>query len=279
MSKRIIWPNGSTSALTITFDDGYADTYEETAVWLAERGMGATYYVVSRCVGKDFENKPTATWENWHNASSLGHEIASHSATHASMAGFFSEIGPVLGGILAAPDRGGQFRQIILRAYALMKHRYSKDGIRDELDPLMEPAISRQEIIGKLPECPVLSFSYPAGRVNPAARQAVVAAGYHSARGNQAGINLDKNSLFALRSLCLGPGLERQDLEPWLLRSIHQNGWLILTFHLVSKNNPTQYPYYCSVADFQRIVDRIQELPFWVANQQSVIEYLGKREP
>jgi len=279
MIKRLIWPNRACAALTIAFDDGYADTYHETSAWLAEHGLGATYYVVSRRVGTSFENLPTATWENWRRAAQLGHEIASHSVTHTSMAGPYCDIRRIFLGILAAPDRRALIRQTVLRINALRKYQPKASDLQDHIDRLLEPSVSRQEIKHQLPECPVVSFSYPAGRINRAARQAVAKAGYQSARGNVAGVNRGIDSPFALRSICLGPGLTLQEMEPWLLRTIDQGGWLIVTFHLVSKTNSAQYPYHCSVVDFQRIVNRIIGLPFWVTTQQAVVEHFEMGTP
>lgn len=272
MNNRSHWPNDASAALTITFDDGFADTYHETAAWLADKGLGATYYIVSRRVGTNFENIPTATWENWRQAAHLGHEIASHSATHAPMAGLFSDVRQFILGSLAAPDPRVLLRQTILRTKALNQYSYRTIDILEPINPLLEPAISRQEIEHHLPGRPVVSFSYPAGRINRAARLAVAQAGYISARGNQMGINLDVASPFALHSICIGPGLTLHELEPWLQRAIERGGWLIITFHLISVANPTQYPYCCPVEDFKRMVNRIQELPFWVANQNAVVE-------
>jgi hypothetical protein len=212
-------------------------------------------------------------------AARQGHEIASHSATHAPMAGLLSDIGPVFKGILSAPDRFAHIRQIILRMFALYSYPKSAKNVQSFIDPLLEPRVSRQEIQQHLPDCQVLSYSYPGGRLNAAARQAVAAAGYLSARGNQAGINNGFDSPFALCDLCHGPGLTLTEMEPWMLQTIDQGGWLILTFHLVSKSNPAQYPYTCSVLDFRQIIKRLQKLPFWIATQQAVVAYLGKNTP
>ena len=279
MPAQIDWPNGKSAALTITFDDGFADTYHETCGWLAEREIKATYFLISRYVGKCFENIATANWENWRLAAGQGHEVASHGATHATMAGLKAGIDPVLRGILSAPDRFSYFRQIFFRFLALRKYQKPANNSPGLVDPLSEPQVSRQEIRQHLPNCQVLSFSYPAGRLNLAACQAVEAAGYLSARGNQAGINIGGNSPFTLRNLCLGPGLTLPELEPWLRRTLDQSGWLIITFHLVSKNNSTLYPYHCSVSGFRQMIHRIEKLPFWVTTQQAVVTYLQGNMP
>lgn len=274
-----IWPNGASAALTITFDDGYADTYCQTAAWLADRGHKATYYVISRRVGAYFERLPTATWHDWRCAAQMGHEVASHSATHSPMAGPLCDVRRILLGILDSPDRRAFIRQSFQRARALRGYRPDAETPQERVDPLLEPSISRREIRRQLPGCRVSSFSYPAGRLDRAARRAVADAGYLSARGNQVGVNPGVSSPYALRNICLGPGLMLKELEPWLLRAVGQRGWLILTFHLVSNDNTAHYPYHCSVPDFQRIVERIERLPFWVASQQAVVEHCGMSAP
>lgn len=274
MVERLIWPNCALAALTLTFDDGYADTYQETCSWLAERGLGATYYVISHRVGTWFENLPTASWDDWRQAALLKHEIGSHSATHTCMAGLTSDLRRMLAGVRAAPSRYQFVRQTILRVKALREY-HSNSKVRAELiNPFLEPLTSRNEIQDRLSDYRLDSYSYPAGRLNRRALQAVAAAGYRSARGLDPGINDIRRNRFALRSICPGPGLSLRDLEPWLALTLRWGGWLIITFHLISKLNALQYPYHVEVSEFKRFIRAAEKLPFWIASQQAVCDHL-----
>jgi peptidoglycan/xylan/chitin deacetylase (PgdA/CDA1 family) len=274
MVKLRSWPGRTLAALTLTFDDGFTDTYHETCGWLATRGLTATYFVITKHVGKQFENMQTASWGNWQEAATLNHEIASHGATHAPMAGLASELRRFVVSIYQAPNRIQLLFAFWLRFFALRRHKVVRQAQENRAKISSEPIISRNEIMDQIDNYLVQSYAYPAGKFNKSAQSAVAAAGYASARSLNPGINDSGVNPFALRSLCLGPGFSISHLRPWLDRTLEQSGWLILTFHLVAENNPNQYPYFCSTNDFKSIIHEIERLPFWFAPQEEVARYL-----
>jgi len=268
------WPGRALAALTLTFDDGFADTNHETCGWLAARGSAATYFVITKYAGKHFENLQTASWGNWQEAASLNHEIASHGATHVPMAGLASELRRLIVSIYHSPNPIQLFTEFWQRFLAL--RRYQVVGQLKESRGLAssEPSISRNEIMDQIDQYSVQSYAYPAGRYNKSAQSAVAAAGYTSARGLEPGINNSGVNPFALRSLCLGTGNSMSHIRPWLERTLEQSGWLILTFHLVAEENQNQYPYFCSTKEFKSIILEIEKLPIWVATQGVIARYL-----
>lgn len=88
---RNTWPEGS---VALTFDDGYANFYEEGAAALAARGFSATVFVVSGHVGgrNDWEppparlgSRPMLSWSQLSELSSAGIEIGAHTRRHRDL--------------------------------------------------------------------------------------------------------------------------------------------------------------------------------------------------
>jgi hypothetical protein len=141
-------------------------------------------------------------------------------------------------------------------------------------DPLAEIAISKDQIQRQIPGLKVTSFAYPSGRHDRAARQAVAAAGYRSARGHTYGLNGSGSDPFALRAVGLGAGLAPDDIVPLIEKARTTGGWLILALHLVSEQNADNYPYWLSTAEFQRLLDRLQRAPLWITTQAEATRFL-----
>jgi len=63
-------------------------------------------------------------------------------------------------------------------------------------------------------------------------------------------------------------------MDSWLAQTLKRGGWLIITFHLVSRLNSQQYPYHSPVLEFKTFVREVEKLPFWIASQQAVSDHL-----
>lgn len=277
----ITWPAGAQAAVTFSFDDGYAATYETTVTCLHERCLCATYNVITDCIGAAFEQLPTATWSQWRQAHGLGHEIASHSASHVALAGSFSDLRRFLKGLYGAPDRIVHAAQLATRARALWAfngNRRSRATVlsfrRSSIPSTADLAASRLSIERAVQGASVESFVYPSGRYNSASRGVVATAGFKSARTLDLGLNHAFCDLFALHAIALGPGTTVDDLAVWLERAVQSRTWLIVVLHLVARHNPTNYPYFCSLSEFQRLLDAVQSQPFWIATQRQVVRHL-----
>jgi peptidoglycan/xylan/chitin deacetylase (PgdA/CDA1 family) len=127
----------------ITFDDGYTSVLEEALPELAQRGFGATAFIIADRIGGTNEWDAGPVWPLLDAAgvaelAAAGIEIGSHSATHPHLAGL--------------PAR---------------RQAAEASASRGRLEDLLS--------------APVRGFAYPYGSMDEAARYAVGAAGYEYA--------------------------------------------------------------------------------------------------
>jgi len=153
-------------SIAITFDDGFADNYENAFPVLQEYGFPATVFVVSRLVGRTnewmqeegFPARKLLGWKELKEISENGITIGSHTTTHASLIDI---------------EKKSAMHEII----------NSKSELEDAL--------------GKS----VLYFAYPYGRFNQQIEELVAEAGYLGACSTRSGFNSVHVSPFALRRI------------------------------------------------------------------------------
>lgn len=151
----------------ITFDDGYSNNYEGAFIPLCERGMRATWYVVSGKAGGHADWLGAKTEETafmgtaqWRELAEHGMEIGSHTVTHAPL---------------------------------------------DQLEPpKLQDELARsksqiEDVIGR----PVLSLAYPFGRLSDPAVAAVGEAGYALACTTRSGWYRADESPLLIRRITL----------------------------------------------------------------------------
>ncbi len=275
------WQGDADAAITISFDDGYAATWDNAVFTLHQRGLYSTFNIITSLVGTTFSGIPTANWDQWHKAANLGHEIGSHGHDHTALAGKRSDLRRLFSGLQATPSRQAYLRQVWATRQAL-KHwkrpSLAAPAHRRPTQMIEDLHTSREQIDQALGRTCTTSFAYPNGRYNATACQLVAKAGFTSARSLDLGLNTYACSSFALRAVSLGPGISIQDLISWIDAACARHAWLILVFHLIAEQNDTGYPYFCSTVDFQRLLDAIQSRPVWTATQRQVLQHLTESE-
>ena len=90
-SSNHAWPDNKKGAVSITFDDGLTSQISLAIPALDARGLKGTFFVVTDWAG--YWN----TWDAWRSAAAEGHEIGSHTLSHAhlptlSLAGMQNEM-------------------------------------------------------------------------------------------------------------------------------------------------------------------------------------------
>lgn len=153
-------------SVAITFDDGYADNYDNAFPVVKEYGFPATTFVVSDFVGRTnqwmevqgFPKRSLLDWPAIKEMSANGMTIGSHTATHPSL-----------------PHTTPQSAK-----YEIVS---SKSKLED--------------ILGK----PVDFFSYPHGLFTDRVRDLLLQAGYLAACSTDSGFNNRNEDPFALRRL------------------------------------------------------------------------------
>jgi peptidoglycan/xylan/chitin deacetylase (PgdA/CDA1 family) len=275
-----IWSGKAEAAVSLSFDDGFAATYESTVPLLSERGLKATYNIITNRVGLNFDGLVTASWEDWRQSVQLGHEIGSHGGWHVPLSGNFQDVRRFFSNLTSVSNRCAYVGHVLAIKRALKSWKEYIRSISDDVSDV--PGFdnlnaSRQQIEKMIAGQRAETFAYPAGRYDLAAQRAVAAAGFRSARTLDLGLNKKTNNFLALRALSIGPGTGVDEVSYWLEKARSTAAWLIIVFHLVAEVNPKGYPYFCSLSDMQRILDRIQQRPLWVATQGQVVRKLSAK--
>jgi len=153
-------------SVLLTFDDGYADNYAAFEA-LTQRGMKASWYVVTRDLGQtaswrddDAPRLPLLTPSQLLEMHAAGMEIGSHTHSHCRLT------------------------------------QASREQIEAELT-------RSRAILSDLLDRPVMSFAYPYGLYNESVMSAVQTAGYRVALTTRPGFGLVNQNLLAVRRVSI----------------------------------------------------------------------------
>jgi len=232
---------------TISFDDGYLDTYKYAVPYLNKKNIRSTFAVPAGLVNKKCENRPVVSWADLKKMQRAGHEIASHTMTHAD----------------------------------LSRTRFTRDP-----KALSELVVSRRLIAKKLKQDKI-SFVYPYLETLPDKNISAVADKlYYSSRissitpiynalpvGNSNKITgyLIQNS-FPLNTLMKMASYAAKNRK-----------WLILVYHLIGKKNTKSahrnapYRFFTHIDDFKKQIDLLLSTKAVFITQSRAVSLYGKR--
>jgi peptidoglycan/xylan/chitin deacetylase (PgdA/CDA1 family) len=136
-------PEHSHPLAALTFDDGYADNFDQVLPILAAYQVRATFYPITGLLGQDYSDRhgqavPMLSWEQLRQMVGQGHEIGAHTVHHPKL------------------------------------HQLPVEEVRREVFQCKSELETRLNV-------PVESFAYPRGRYTPDVKEVVRAAGFSSA--------------------------------------------------------------------------------------------------
>ncbi len=276
--------NNAWAALTLSFDDGYKETYDSTIPCLADYGFRASYNIVTSLVGNTLGNLTTSSWDNWQNALSEGMEIASHSMTHGRIPVSLAHSLRIFMESFSHEQHKSSYLKHVARR-VLSSSRQSGDyqdkmTLEDIADEVM---VSKEEIYTKLDQ-QVQSYVYPYGAYTQGYQDCVRLAGYTSARSLIRGFNrLVAPDLFALRAMNWTRYTTVQAANEWVDAAIRNNAWLIEVYHLVGSREPINSSTdFTSIDDFKRHLDYVGTLQdkgkLRVETQENIVKHIYHKD-
>lgn len=268
------WKDGAKSALTISFDDCYKSTCNNTINLLAEYGLSATYNVPIIYVNKQLEGLMVASWEDLKKAADMNMEIASHSYTHDCLRiSFKQNIYRLFNSLWHEKNRLAYISHAVKGSLNTNHIRYI-----DEKSLLREAIDSRSELCLKMQLIDIASYSYPYGAYSPRYKFIIDSLGYLSARSLDRGYNFPKSTdFFALKSIVWNQYMTLEIANKWVDGAVKKGAWLIETYHLVDKKNDSKYPDYISLDDFQKHLDYISSKDMWIDTEKEIAIYLNSK--
>ncbi|HBA65905.1 MAG TPA: polysaccharide deacetylase family protein [Methylococcaceae bacterium] len=175
--------------IVLTFDDGYADNFENAFLPLIENGMKATWFIVTDCIGKHAQWMPPPSEQTKmlsanqiREMSDAGMEIGSHTCSHRDL---------------------------------------SQLPFQQQLDELTRSKHKLEDLLQK----PITGFAYPFGRYNEDTLKAVSAAGYEWACSTRSGWHNKNESPLLIRRVTIFAGDTTAVLERKLMFADNDVSW------------------------------------------------------
>ncbi len=233
--------------ITIAFDDGYADTFEHCAGFLADSGVSATFAVSSDHIGKTLENRPVMDKSQLVSLINNGHEIASHTANHRNLLDVFSSEG--------------------------------EEAVRREMD-LSKKHL--ESLLGRDVESMV--FPFIETNQNPCLRK-LASEYYRSSRitTDKPAFNpVPVKDPFSITGLAFKRDIPMEEYNKLVDVVSENNFWLIEVFHLVSDKNTKSahrdepYRFFTHIDDFKHHIRYILSKSIPIMTQGQVIRKYGE---
>ncbi|MFC1898799.1 polysaccharide deacetylase family protein [Chloroflexota bacterium] len=272
------WKNNARASLTLSFDGGYAMSLDLVLDALVRYKMPATWFIVTRSVGKELQDRAVATWDDFKKLSEMGMEIGSHTATHPRLAYSIFQSGfMLLQGVLKKKWALLSVRNITKVKRAVLVTKSQSQGVCHS-EIRAEALQSKSAIEAHIPGVKMVSFAYPGGRYNSALKNGIKDAGYLSARSTDSGYNFPKSvDLFALKSKVWDNNVHIELANEWVDSAFNEGSWLIETYHVISKSGTTGYRYDAAISDVEAHLAYILSKDIWVDTQNNIVRYIVEK--
>ena len=226
--------------ITIAFDDGYADTFEHCAGFLADKGITATFAVPAYLAGGTLENRPVMSESQLLALRNCGHEIASHTCGHSNMLDLFNAEG--------------------------------EEAVRSEMK-------DSKYTLGKMVNTYIDSLVFPFIESNQNEFLRSLAADYYSSARitsmDKALNTLPIEDPYSIQGVAFTRLKPVEEYNALVDEVAEKDAWLIEVFHLVSDENTKSshrdepYRFFTHIDDFKSHVEHIlsRNIPLLTQNQ------------
>lgn len=265
MSKRILLGERK-CFITLSFDDGYKETIDNVLPLLNKFGIKASFNVITGLIGKKLEGKELANWNDLEELANNGHEICSHSVSHAMLnLSLRAKSRRLLNGFLYSNDKF-QFLKRCINFYKEIKN----DNVINIYQFEEEVKKSKEDIESML-NIPCISWVYPHGNYTEPAKDIIKKYGYISARSSDRGFNdpLDFDK-FCLKIQQWDKYTSVSEANRWVDNAERNSLWLIECLHLVTKKDD-EYPFHTKLHDLENHLKYLKEKKNCVINTQKAV--------
>ena len=274
------WQGDASAAMSLSFDDGYEETYDLTAALLRELNIRATYFIATEAVGQSLHGYQVANWDKWNQASSSGFEVASHGLTHTKFDVSLADKLAILSSSVGDPARVTWYARQICGDLQRRLTRVNKCASTPTVlsDTVYSELVqSKRRIEEGIPQHAVVSYAYPFGAYNLALKDLVGQAGYISARSTDPGINSGALDLYALKCYSWEKSTDLKRANLWVDRAIRSHGWLIELHHLVTEDRAVERKYQTMLQDLRGHLEETLSKSVWLDAQKSIAKYALER--
>ncbi len=259
-------PDDVNGIVTLSFDDGYAETIQSVRCILEDSDFRATFNIVAGLVGVSLRDRKSASWDELRGLVAAGNEIASHGMFHLPL-------------VSSVRSQTRELSRLIsnqpIRPLRMLKHlprihpAYIVKNVRDT----RELESSKKMIEKNIPSYRCVSFAYPNGNYDEKLRTLVKNSGYSSARSTKAGYNnLVDFDPYALKANVWNCRTRADEADKWVDIACRKKTWLIECLHLVGNSNRTKYRHFTHVDDLKKHLNYLASRHVWVTTQRDVIE-------
>ncbi len=220
--------------LSFSVDDCYADTLALLHDIAKREQFLFSCAVPTAYVDKILDGSVVASWQLLEELSAQGHEIGSHSVSHAIPERFFSTL---LRSIRSF------FRNKRKRAFVLSRLRYCIPHAASRARiSLAQEVVDSKKSIEEHVGAPCYSFTMPGGVYNPEVVRLAKRAGYRFVRTSDDGINtVESFSPYALKVKIWNKHTRAQEANEWVLEAEKRGAWLIELVHGIVEHSVSLY--------------------------------------
>lgn len=255
--------------VTLSFDDGYAETIQSVERILEKRDFKATFNIIVGLVEGSFKEYRSASWDDLRRLVAAGNEIASHGMFHL----------PLVSGIKSKASKFLRlFSKQPVRALSVSKYlsinpayTIKNIGITHELES------SKRIIEENIPNYKCVSFAYPSGYSDEKLKLLMKNSGYWSARSTKVGYN-DPTDLdpYVLKANVWDCTTRVKEANKWVDVTCRRGAWLIECLHLVSNGNRRKNTHFTHVDDLKKHLNYLTNRNVWVTTQRDAIKSILK---